>query len=390
MIDVKELMASANIDELNRKTDLYFKQFSDRSLILSKPFVDLNESPEIILQFFHVLKGLRVDKGDTILDFGAGSCWSTRLLANFGYRAIGMDVSETALEIGRELLETHKILTDHVRPEFLIYDGYRLPLNDSSVDGIMVLSAFHHLPNPDEILAEFYRVLKPSGVLGCAEPGPNHSKTPQSQMEMSNYGVIENDILIEHIWNVAQELGFSNIFLSVYYPELYMTTLSRFTSFIHGSPLDDYDTQVRNLMSGRRQFFLEKGDLNFKDSSQPEGLQALVSARTHSRRVRVGEALVIEFKAENTGQTIWRPSDSQVGPVRIGISIQQEGSEFRDFSREPLPKSGRVGIYPGESVRTRFNLALPETPGKYKIKVGLLSELVRWFDAFEMIEIIVE
>ena len=65
----------------------------------------------------------------------------------------------------------------------------------------MCLDAFHHVPNPGLVLAELSRVLKEGGIAGFAEPGPEHSKSPQSQYEMKTFKVVENDV------NVAGNLA---------------------------------------------------------------------------------------------------------------------------------------------------------------------------------------
>ena len=44
-------------------------------------------------------------------------------------------------------------------------DARRLPIRDDSVDAVMVVDAFHHLPNPRACVDEARRVLRPGGVL---------------------------------------------------------------------------------------------------------------------------------------------------------------------------------------------------------------------------------
>ena len=39
----------------------------------------------------------------------------------------------------------------------LPFDGHRLELDDESVDRVACNDAFHHVPNPGEVLAEFAR-----------------------------------------------------------------------------------------------------------------------------------------------------------------------------------------------------------------------------------------
>lgn len=40
-----------------------------------------------------------------------------------------------------------------------------LPFSDSTFDRIVTVNAFHFLPSPQEVIAEFFRVLKPGGIL---------------------------------------------------------------------------------------------------------------------------------------------------------------------------------------------------------------------------------
>jgi SAM-dependent methyltransferase len=45
-----------------------------------------------------------------------------------------------------------------------------LPFEDSSIDQIINIAVLEHVPNPIEVVAEFYRVLKPDGKLYCFVP----------------------------------------------------------------------------------------------------------------------------------------------------------------------------------------------------------------------------
>lgn len=40
-----------------------------------------------------------------------------------------------------------------------------LPVADGGADAVVIVDAFHHLPNHDRVLSEVYRVLRPGGVL---------------------------------------------------------------------------------------------------------------------------------------------------------------------------------------------------------------------------------
>ena len=152
---------------------------------MSKPFAFLHETPQMLENLGLLLGGLELGRTMSVLDFGAGTCWLSRILAQLNCQPICCDASRTALDIGRRLFaELPLIGTAVFAPEFLWFDGRRIDLPDRSVDRIVCFDAFHHVPNPDEVIAEFGRVLRPGGLVGFSEPGRRHSQTAQSQYEM--------------------------------------------------------------------------------------------------------------------------------------------------------------------------------------------------------------
>lgn len=131
---------------------------SDPDVLLAKPVSNVNEAPELLISFGTLLRGLKPSPGDRVLDFGAGICWTSRLLAQLGCQVKAMDVSATALQIGRESFERSPLFGTAEAPEFLVFDGRRFDLDDESIDLIVCFDAFHHIPNPQAILAEMARV----------------------------------------------------------------------------------------------------------------------------------------------------------------------------------------------------------------------------------------
>jgi 2-polyprenyl-3-methyl-5-hydroxy-6-metoxy-1,4-benzoquinol methylase len=55
-----------------------------------------------------------------ILDFGAGSCWSSRYLTQLGLEVIALDVSASVLKIGQELFARHPVFGNQPSPQFYI------------------------------------------------------------------------------------------------------------------------------------------------------------------------------------------------------------------------------------------------------------------------------
>ena len=60
-------------------------------------------------------------------------------------------------------------------------DAHQLPIRLESVDGAVIIEVLEHVEDPDEILAETFRVLKPSGSLCVAVP-TSYTETVYSRL----------------------------------------------------------------------------------------------------------------------------------------------------------------------------------------------------------------
>lgn len=79
-------------------------------------------------------------------------------------RLIGLDVHAQALARARRFAEKHRL-----QVELLEGDCSAIPLPEASVDLVFCHQTFHHLVHQQRSLNEFYRVLKPGGLLLFAE-----------------------------------------------------------------------------------------------------------------------------------------------------------------------------------------------------------------------------
>src|SRR3712207_7688169 len=85
------------------------------------------------------------------------------------------------------------------------------------------------------------------------EPGPDHSRTAQSQFEMRNYTVVENDMLIGDVWRAASEAGFTRLQLGGFSSEPFLLDVPGYEDYLGGGGTAAAFTEhVRRFARGRR------------------------------------------------------------------------------------------------------------------------------------------
>jgi glycosyltransferase involved in cell wall biosynthesis/SAM-dependent methyltransferase len=381
-IDVRQRMKELSVEELCATAEEFYARLDKWDYLHAKPFAAVNETPELLINFAQVVRGLKLLPEMTILDFGAGACWTSRFLTQLGLQVVAVDVSASALRIGEELYRRYSPVGDQPPPKFLRFDGRRLDLPDESFDRISCWDAFHHVPNPGDVLREMARVLKSGGIAGFAEPGPDHSKSPQSQYEMRTNRLIENDVDLVAIWHEAQAAGFTDLRLAIFNPEGTLLPLEEFEDCLSGKDAAGrYIAETREQMRHRRVFFLFKGESTaLPDSRQRDGLRADLKVEAVATSVKAGESLTLKVVATNSGSTAWLLRDARVGLVRFGIHLfTSEGKLIDlDYYRQDLPNGNRE-MMPGETTEFTAQVPLPAI-GTYLLQCDLVSENVCWFE----------
>jgi len=79
-------------------------------------------------------------------------------------RLIGVDIEEAMLEASAK-----EMAASDIRVELIQCSSADMPLEDNSVDLLFCHQTFHHLIEQEEAIQEFFRVLKPGGILLFAE-----------------------------------------------------------------------------------------------------------------------------------------------------------------------------------------------------------------------------
>ena len=122
-------------------------------------------------QYYDYLKLMPVAglDGKTVLDYGCGPGHDLVGMAVFspGANLIAMDVSAPSLEQARDRLALHQSKQGGGEARFIRIDenDTRLPLDSVSIDHIHCSGVLHHVPDPQQVLHEFNRILRPGGSI---------------------------------------------------------------------------------------------------------------------------------------------------------------------------------------------------------------------------------
>ena len=379
-----DVMRRETVESLVTGADEYYRSAiasGATSFLKRKPFHSLDETPQVLVRLGWLLHGARLTTGLHVVEYGGGSGWLSAMIWQMGCHVTCVDASAAALELARQAFDEHRhlIVWPGARCATALTDGRTLPLPDASMDRVVCFDVFHHVPNQEEILREFHRVLKPGGIACFSEPGRYHSVTAPSQHEMTNFRVLENDIVLEDVWQLARGVGFSNIEIRPMLAD-YSLSLDEYLSLVDMSRIGVRGREA--LMTGTvsmSMFFLHKGPFVY-DSRYRSCLSASIKSPAEVTAT-VGVPVTLTMVCTNSGRGRWLsrvPDDDLVGKVNVAlIRCDETGAPVdRNWRRVPLPRD----VEPGESIEIACEIVF-EAPDRFVLRAELVSELVAWFEA---------
>jgi SAM-dependent methyltransferase len=142
-----------------------------------------DETRDLLDRLPHVRAGVvlfgelvRAIGGGPVADIGCGPGHTTALLQELGVDAFGIDLSPAMIEIAR---------SEHPGARFMVGSMTDLDLADNSLAGVLAWWSLIHIPDEAApgVLGQFYRVLRPGGVLaagfhvGKSPTGPDDQPT---------------------------------------------------------------------------------------------------------------------------------------------------------------------------------------------------------------------
>ena len=123
--------------------------------------------PSFVAYKSRSIEMMRLKPSHIAVDIGCGLGFDVHKLAARvlpGGKAIGVDNSDLFLEAAR------KAFAGEDGVEFINCDIHKLTFESNSIDAIRVDRTLQHVENPQKVISEMARVLRPGGWLVCAEP----------------------------------------------------------------------------------------------------------------------------------------------------------------------------------------------------------------------------
>lgn len=322
--------------------------------------------------------------GDRVLDLGAGSGFSSEMLARFGYDVVALDPDLVALGNNRRraTIDAGRI-AGSVQVTAGVAQG--LPFADATFDGVFCMNAMHHVADLPAAMIDLARVLKPGGRVVLSEPGLAHLDAAHTQRARTEHG--EDDLAFDVLafLQLAREHGFADAMLTAtLHPPLRLLPLQEVELYRAGQHPRPHMTPagvIDELHRHHPYAMLVRAGAKAKTSRYPGVLAGTIETDPLPASVPAGGRFTVSARAVNTGDTHWLSRRlSRGGYVTFGCKFTDaaSGRLITDMpGRTLLP----TDVPPGGRVSATLHVEVPASlpPGDYVVKVDLVDEFICWF-----------
>jgi ubiquinone/menaquinone biosynthesis C-methylase UbiE len=362
----------------------------------------LEESLGLLHDFAVAATLLQPSAGDRIIDLGAGGGWCSDLLQRLNRKSIAVDISLEMLRVSRRRATRAPIPA-------VAGDFERLPFVDGAFDKAICLSALHHVPDMAAGVREIARILSANGVAVFSEPGVGHASMPGSIAATRDFGVLEQEVLIEPFIQTCHAAGFADVRvcpIAYVIPEFELS-LDEWRAWKRlpriKRPFRALEKMWRAMLefagAGKKSVLFEEAFamrlvrlfqqpveehpfvLAAKTGVPPrrrERYRATIAVESLPRQARPEHDVALRVRIANTGGALWRADRDAAGHVRLGIQLLDGSSRVlaRDFARVPLD----ADVAPGQARTVEALFKAPAATGDYLLKFDLVVEGVTWFE----------
>jgi ubiquinone/menaquinone biosynthesis C-methylase UbiE len=149
-----------------------------RLMALGYKFRDLR------LPRMNILKEVGIKPGFRVLDYGCGPGGYIIPLAELvgeSGKIHALDIHPLAIQKVKDIASKKQLANVET-----ILSDCQTGLPDNSLDVVLLYDIFHHLSDPDEVLKELHRILKPDGILSFSD---HHMKENEIVAGVTNSGL---------------------------------------------------------------------------------------------------------------------------------------------------------------------------------------------------------
>ncbi len=366
----------------------------------SPPGLDtLGDSALLLHDFAVALLTLQPSPDDRILDLGAGGGWCSSLLTQLNRWPVALDISHDMLRAARARPNVSRAVAG---------DMEALPFATGTFQKALCFSALHHVPNMTAAVTEIARVLDDDGVAFFSEPGQGHADAPVSTAAMRDFGVLEQDVVIDTLVRDCRSAGFADVQIKPLSNSLphFSLTLEEWENWTRLASSKRPRRALSKIAFGVAEIFgLAKNGPLFEDTFAIRLVRTLRdSAVQHpvvvaSKRPTKAPSnvppwradisvtqehvehgrMTLRIRAVNRGSETWKPTTrSGIAQVSVGVQLLDAKGHLvtRDYHREVLTRQ----VPPGESVELTGQVPTPSRQDAM-LKVDLVAEGVTWFEA---------
>jgi len=132
----------------------------------------------------NTLEEVGIETGFHVLDYGCGPGSYIIPLAELvgeSGKIYALDIHPLAIRKVQGIVSKKQLLNVET-----ILSDYQTGLPDNNLDVVLLYDIFHHLSDPNAVLKELHRVLKPDGILSFSD---HHMKEKEIVAEVTNSGL---------------------------------------------------------------------------------------------------------------------------------------------------------------------------------------------------------